>query len=109
VNVVATRVGDTCVAGSVGDILDVVHGQGVEVRSDRHQRTGGADVAVQPGTRGEAMRSQSLNGKALHDSVGGQRLVETQLGLGMQAPAEGDEFGLVVGDPLVHPLDRRRR
>ena len=99
--------------GPVRDVLDVRHGQRVHVGAERDDRALGvgnllrADVDEQAGPLGQDDRPQARRGQAQRDPAGRPVLVEGQLRMSVQVPAELDELRLVFSQERVGLFGRR--
>lgn len=124
VDIVSAGVGAVGHGGAVGDGLDVGDGQRVEVAADRQhgQALGpGADVTDEPGAGRQDLRREAGRLQAGLERGGRTELLVPELGVHVQVPAEGDEFGAqgfgqrsgqgdgawLTGLQLVHPLKGR--
>ncbi len=118
VYVVPARMRDPVHGRSVGDVLVVLHRQGIEVRAQSDDRTAAVpdrDVTDQAGAGPQQGRCKPELTQQPRHQIGGAVLVAAQLGVGVQSTTEDDQQLVVRGDhgvelPWNHPaiLGRRR-
>jgi hypothetical protein len=97
VHVVAAGVRDALDGGAEREGGLLLHRQRVQVPPQRDQRTGGADVAEQPGA-GKRAGVQAGQPQPLHHLAGCPHLLPAQLGVHVQVPPEVQQLAVVGGE-----------